>query len=646
MKQLMRRLFSEYQRSIIYVLARGKCSMCGCTLNPASWHADHVTPFSKGGITHFSNAQALCPPCNLSKGSTLPLIMQPINYVPGGSSLHNWQMEFIDRFIPFAKEQIKRPLGEAEAFILNAFPGAGKTWAQLLSMSYLKKEGFVDFVVVCVPTKALRTQFGEEAVKFGLKLHYKPNLKVNFAGREPDVGIVLTYGQLRSESTVAMLDMWAQNMKMFVSADEMHHLSTKKSWGDNFFRAFANSRVRLLTSGTPFRTDGHRIPWVRYIGNSIDFSAPGGYSYGYGRNRWNASLSALSDGVVRDVAFHSWNGNVSWTVTSDGVEESYEHEFTDNLYDEYPDRTPKEIEALAQARRKAAIECGSPRFPLGTEYVQHQIKAAHANLVSIRNTHPWAGGLIVCEDINHADSVARAVECLTDTQPVVIHGEEDGAHERITMFREDKTAQRAPWIVAVRMVSEGIDIPHLRVLVYMTTTTAPLTWTQILGRILRKEAGIGEQCAHFYQYDDGYGYPTDDRGRILLDEMPTDISIRMYALTILQEREATIKAEREGGGTPWLCPVCRDTTSSFYTGRCPGKGIAPCPIKAAPVIESGGATGEARSQFYDGSEHDVTELSKYEPIAVRWEWPQVKVKAYFDKLPPEILEDLLVEMSK
>ena len=190
------------------------------------------------------------------------------------------------------------------------------------------------------------------------------------------------------------------------------------------------------------------------------------------------------------------------------------------------------------------------------------------------------------------------------------------------------------------MVSEGIDIPHLRALIYLTTTTAPLTWTQILGRILRKEAGVGEQCAHFYQYDDGYGYPKDDRGRMLLGEAPCDINIRMYALTIKEEREATIKQEREGG-TPWLCPVCRDEDSSFYTGKCPGKGVSPCPMRQAARVESLGATGEARSQFYDGDEHDVAELGKYEPIAVRWEWPLAKVKTHFDKLPPQILEELL-----
>ena len=634
----MRRLFFDSDRALIYLLARGKCSICGCMLNPANWHADHVQPFSHGGVTHISNGQALCPSCNLSKGSTPPHIMQPIDYVPGGSSLHTWQMEFVDRFIPYAKAQIVRPIGEAEAFILNAFPGSGKTWAQLLSMKYLKNEGFVDFLVVCVPTKALRTQFGTEAVKFGLNLHYKANLKVDFQKQH---GIVLTYGQLRTESTVAMLDMWAKNMKMFVSADEMHHLSVKKSWGENFFRAFDKTRVRLLTSGTPFRTDGHRIPWVRYLGNSIDLSAPGGYSYGYGRNKWNARLSALSDGVVRDVVFHSWDGIVKFRYTDGhGVDEEFEHRFTDNLYDEYPDRTPRQIESLSQARRLAAIECGTPAYPNGTEYVQHQIRAAHENLVSIRRTHPWAGGLIVCEDRSHADSVASALENLTNTQPVVIHGEEDSPHEKINLFRQDKTAQRAPWIVAVRMVSEGIDIPHLRVLVYLTTTTAPLTWTQILGRILRKEVGIGEQCAHFYQYDDGYGYPKDERGRLLLSEIPTDINIRLYAKTIKEEREATVRDPRPEG-PPRLCPVCKDEDSSFYIGKCPGRGISPCPVPLPSKVESLGATGEAKSQFYDGDEHDVEELDKYDPIAVRWEWPSAKVKSHFDKLPPQILEELL-----
>ena len=49
-----------------------------------------------------------------------------------------------------------------------------------------------------------------------------------------------------------------------------------------------------------------------------------------------------------------------------------------------------------------------------------------------------------------------------------------------------------PWLVAVRMVSEGVDIPRLRVGVYATTTTTELFFRQAVGRFVRWTPGRAE----------------------------------------------------------------------------------------------------------------------------------------------------------
>lgn len=627
---MKRRLFSSAQRTVIYLLALGHCQRCGVRLSPANWHADHIDPFSKGGATHLNNAQALCPKCNLTKGSLMSL--SPLQYVPQGNGLRKWQMEFVDRFIPFAKEQLVKPVSDVQAFVLNAFPGSGKTWAQLLTMAYLFKEKYVDFVVVCVPSDALRTQFADEARLFGLYLHAKRNLKVNF---EAVHGIVLTYAQLATPATVQMLNMWCLQMKVFVSADEMHHLSQRKTWGRNFFDAFACSRVRLLTSGTPFRSDGDAIPWVRYQGQTIDLSAPLAYSYGYGPSRWNPKLSALSEGDVRDVVFHPWDGQIEFRITKDGEENVYSHRLTDNLDEIYADQEPAFRLMLKSARRRACIECGSAKHPGGTPYVREQIAAAHRNLMEIRKTHFWAAGLIVCENQRHANDVAVALEEITGTTPVVIHGDSGEPKRKLKAFKEDRTPKRAPWLIAVKMVTEGVDIKHLRICVYLTKETAPLFWTQVLGRILRVEDGLPEQTAHFYQYDDGIDLSDDDEAE--------DVRLRWYAKAILEEKEFQVKPLRDDKDPPppWLCPICKDSSSQFYTGRCPGVGVDPCPVRKPPTVECITATGEAVVQFYNGDEHEIAGLMTYNEIAIRWNWPAAKVKSYFDKLPAETLKTVL-----
>lgn len=65
-----KRRFSGSERTALFVAAGGACTRCGRPLD-SSFHADHVRPWSTGGITDVINGQALCPACNLRKGATL-----------------------------------------------------------------------------------------------------------------------------------------------------------------------------------------------------------------------------------------------------------------------------------------------------------------------------------------------------------------------------------------------------------------------------------------------------------------------------------------------------------------------------------------------------------------------------------------------
>ena len=93
------------------------------------------------------------------------------------------------------------------------------------------------------------------------------------------------------------------------------------------------------------------------------------------------------------------------------------------------------------------------------------------------------------------------------------------------------------------MISEGVNIPHLRVGVYMTTIQSPLRWTQILGRVLRteKELDWHLQTAHFFQYDDGTTLVEGEDG----NELSESIGIKLFAETLEQEREALLKISKE-----------------------------------------------------------------------------------------------------
>ena len=148
--------------------------------------------------------------------------------------------------------------------------------------------------------------------------------------------------------------------------------------------------------------------------------------------------------MVRDVVVHPWDGEVNFTVRrhehGEMTEElTFTHRLTDNIdelypdvYDESddPDEEPTKLldckrlrQEIKSKRRLAAIECGTSAHPFGTDYVRDQLIAANDQLTEVRRTHTWAGGLIVCNSIPHADSVAKALKHWTGEDSIVIHSE-------------------------------------------------------------------------------------------------------------------------------------------------------------------------------------------------------------------------------
>src|SRR5262249_58940076 len=76
--------------------------------------------------------------------------------------------------------------------------------------------------------------------------------------------------------------------------------------------------------------------------------------------------------------------------------------------------------------------------------------------------------------------------------PTVVVSDEKAASRRIAQFAESEKR----WMVAVRMVSEGVDVPRLAVGVYATSTSTPLFFAQAVGRFVRARAR-GETASVF-----------------------------------------------------------------------------------------------------------------------------------------------------
>ena len=68
-RHLSIRAFEKRDKLAAYERQKHKCAICGKEFEFEQMHADHITPWSKGGKTISENCQMLCRDCNLKKGA-------------------------------------------------------------------------------------------------------------------------------------------------------------------------------------------------------------------------------------------------------------------------------------------------------------------------------------------------------------------------------------------------------------------------------------------------------------------------------------------------------------------------------------------------------------------------------------------------
>jgi superfamily II DNA or RNA helicase len=263
--------------------------------------------------------------------------------------------------------------------------------------------------------------------------------------------VALTYAGVASKPALHAARTTAA--RTLVILDEVHHGGDALSWGDAVHEAFEGATRRLSLTGTPFRSDTAQIPFVEYErGPDGIRRSKADYTYGYSE--------ALRDHVVRPVLFLTYSGSMRWrTKAGDEVSARLGEPLTKDM--------------TAQAWRTALNPDG--------EWIPSVIAAADRRLTEVRRTVPDAGAMIIATDQTDARAYAGHIARLTGRSPTVVLSDDDGASARIDEF----SASDDRWLVAVRMVSEGVDVPRLAVGVYATSTSTPLFFAQAIGRFVR-----------------------------------------------------------------------------------------------------------------------------------------------------------------
>jgi superfamily II DNA or RNA helicase len=376
----------------------------------------------------------------------------PDSPAPAAPPLRQWQRRALTRYLA------DRP----KDFLAVATPGAGKTTFALKVAAELLGDRTVDTLTIVCPTEHLKHQWAEAATRAGIAID--PEYSNSVGRMSADFqGVAVTYAQVAAHPVLHMNR--TEGRRTLVVFDEIHHAGDAKSWGEATREAFAGATRRLALTGTPFRSDDSPIPFITYEPDSAGaLRSKADHSYGY--------ADALADGVVRPVVFLAYSGQASWR-TSAG------EEMTARLGE------PLTAEQTSRAWKTALDPKG--------DWMPAVLQAADTRLTQLRaGGMPDAGGLVIATDHTTAKAYAKILGRLAGEEPVVVLSDDPKASGRIAAF----AASEARWLVAVRMVSEGVDVPRLAVGVYATSASTPLFFAQAVGRFVRSRRA-GETASVF-----------------------------------------------------------------------------------------------------------------------------------------------------
>ncbi|MDZ7676930.1 MAG: DEAD/DEAH box helicase family protein [Acidimicrobiales bacterium] len=450
--------------------------------------------------------------------------------------LRRWQKEALDLL-----ERHPDP-----DFLAVATPGAGKTTFALAAVVRHLHANPQHQVVVVAPTSHLKLQWARAAAQLGI--HLEPSWS-SAAGELPSDmhGVAVTYQQVAANPDVLR----RHARRCIVVLDELHHAGDERAWGDATRHAFDAAPQRLSLSGTPFRSDTHAIPFVRYVQDEAEPD----FDYGY--------QAALTDRrVVRPVYFPTIGGFMEWTAP-DGL-------LNAASFDDALDRT------RASQRLRTALS-------LDGEWLPTVLSQANERLLELRTVQPDAAGLVIAADQDHARGIAELLRARQRVTAMVVTSDDPTASRRIAAFADGDL----PWLVAVRMVSEGVDIPRLRLGVFATTTTTELFFRQVVGRFVRHTGGPARR----------------ERAWLFIPDEPR---LRRYAATIAEQRRHSLRRSWEDGERP------EEADEPEALDEVPGEEeqLSLFQVLSAEVVEGAGAASvfddDPDAEHFDEDDEDTT----------------------------------------
>lgn len=427
--------------------------------------------------------------------------------------LRQWQSDALAKALRWLVEK-----AEDRHFLINAAPGAGKTIAACTIADQLIAKGLIDRVIVIAPRSEVVNQWSKD---FRFVTGRRMGKITGADGDDIDLDVCATWHAV--QGLTDLFHATCQKDRVLVICDEHHHAAVEAAWGASADAAFAGAKYVLILTGTPIRSDGKNSIWLSKAHGKIDFPEAGTYTLTYGE--------AVDLQYCRPATFHRHEGR--FTVDLQDGEAV-------RVSSKQPAELGKDLARLPGLQKALdfyVLAC-TPQYEPGTTvpkadgYQGTMIAYGSQKLDDLRLRMPNAGGLIIAPSIEVAEYFVKLIELVEGEKPALVHSQVPNVDGKIDRFRESDRR----WIVSVAMISEGVDIPRLRVLIYLPKAQTELAFRQALGRVVRKA----------YEGDDTRAYVV----------MPSFEIFETYARRVEAEMSERARDDKEESPKTKRCPSC------------------------------------------------------------------------------------------
>lgn len=461
--------------------------MCGGPL-PDNWHADHITPFVVTQRTNVHEMQALCPTCNLQKGSKM---------------LRKHQEEMAT-----LANQIRRgvPIQNIGAFVT---PGGGKSAFGMILSKHLAEPLDLKICWV-VPRDALRAQGESDFADLHKRELFGHKSLIRAAGNDvrpsrDHIGYAITYQAIAQNPRLHEDEFKLRPYILIL--DECHHVPYKGESEDEeaaYYNAVAPlvelARLRVFASGTLERHDGRKIAFWPYM-SAINADTPrveedpGDPTWAFIRYRRS---DALEQRAIVPLHFYAMDGRARWFDHRSGEE--------------------KDVDSMAESSKRD--QSSVLQVVLETNYAFQLLNKCAVDWREYQQSaYRGAKMLVVSPNIRAAKDYCAHLQDKGLNALIATSDDSQQARINIERFKQDVQV-----LVTVGMAYEGLDVPQITHVACLTNIRSRPWIEQCICRANRTADGK----THGFIY-----YPDDPR----MNEIMKSIEAEQAAVVVTWPRE-------------------------------------------------------------------------------------------------------------